>query len=489
MANPIGTTLQDRYKVQSFLGDGSHGEVYRAIDQQLQRPVAIKRLRYPAGVAPHIQARFQQEALVLAALDHPHIIEVYDVFETDGWLHLIMAYAAAGSLADFARKHGRLSVAQAIEIGKSVAGALKKAHAQGIVHRDVKPSNILLSPAGDGFVVKLADFGIAHVPRSDDRLTRVGDVLGTPPFWAPEQINGQALTKSDVYALAVTMFGVLAGHHYLDLSDVDEMERRRRILQDRPRSLRRFRTDVPVWLESLLNEALEKDPAARPNAAEFYELLCSEGASRKAPAGSGEFSGVKPFGLGSKVTAVQLIAASVVSALMAVVLALAYVNASAAREGAPSLEELVEAVGRPLEQPVEQAPAVISSTQSLTGTASGISSTLSTPLTASLPLTPEAAISATETLSGPVVIPISPTTVIVTGTYPLAGLRLRYGPSLDAPVKDVLPDGSLLTLMEVLLDGRWARVDTNTGVGQGWVSTDFLYDPKLGKYLSALSGN
>jgi serine/threonine protein kinase len=172
--------LQERYQIRQTLGAGGYGEVFLAHDQQLERLVAVKRLRSPY-FSPQINARFQQEALIMARIKHPHILAIYDVFESDGRLCLVMEYSETGSLKKFLEGNGRLTVTETVELGKSLASGLDAAHRQGIIHRDVKPGNVLLLPAGDGLLAKLADFGIAHSPNRDEELTQTGDLLGTPP--------------------------------------------------------------------------------------------------------------------------------------------------------------------------------------------------------------------------------------------------------------------------------------------------------------------
>ncbi|MEM7347558.1 MAG: serine/threonine-protein kinase, partial [Chloroflexota bacterium] len=242
----IGKTLQERYQITREVGHGGYGTVFLAEDQQLQRQVAIKRLHQ--GLT---QARFRREALAMASLKHPHIIEIYDVFQEGDSLYQVMEYAEAGSLEALLSQTGYrqgMPVDEAVEIGKSLASALKDMHQRHIIHRDLKPSNVLLGNTKDGWVIKLADFGVAHLPLNGKSLTHTGDILGTLPYLAPEQIKGSsAQPKSDVYALGILLYRLLTNSHYLIL-DSDSHENRRRILEETARPVSEIRSDVPIWL-------------------------------------------------------------------------------------------------------------------------------------------------------------------------------------------------------------------------------------------------
>ncbi|MFW6205414.1 MAG: serine/threonine-protein kinase, partial [Actinomycetota bacterium] len=202
------TVLADRYELAWPLGSGGMAQVYAAYDRVLQRQVAIKlindaHVRDPEGVE-----RFAREARLAAGLQHPNTVAVFDVGDADGRPFIVMELVEGRTLADRLRDEGRLPPHETVAIADAVLSGLGAAHDRGMVHRDVKPSNILL-PAEGG--VKLADFGIATVGGAAD-LTGVGQVVGTPRYLAPERATGQPATPaSDVYAVGAIMYECLAG--------------------------------------------------------------------------------------------------------------------------------------------------------------------------------------------------------------------------------------------------------------------------------------
>src|SRR5688500_5909095 len=198
-----------RYALGRLLGAGGAGRVYAARDERLHRDVAIK-LVPTSSAEPIARQRFVREARTAAAFTHPNAVALYDAGEADGSLYLVMELVDGESLADKLAARGPLGPAESERIMIGVLSALAAAHGAGIVHRDVKPGNVLL--AADG-AVKLADFGIAK--RLDDAagdVTVVGDIIGTPKYLAPELLSGAPATpSSDVYAAGVVLFEMLAG--------------------------------------------------------------------------------------------------------------------------------------------------------------------------------------------------------------------------------------------------------------------------------------
>lgn len=200
--------LRGRYRLGQVLGTGGMATVHEGRDLVLDRPVAVKLLAPALATDPSFVARFRQEALATAQLSHPNIVTVYDAGTDRHSPYLVMELVRGRTLAHLIRTDGPLAPAEAARIGADIADALAAAHAKGIVHRDVKPANVLLAPGGR---VKVTDFGIARTLGSGS-LTRVGMVLGTPSYLAPEQARGEpADARSDLYALGCVLYEMLTG--------------------------------------------------------------------------------------------------------------------------------------------------------------------------------------------------------------------------------------------------------------------------------------
>jgi len=253
-----------RYELVSLIGMGGMGEVYRALDPQLGRHVAIKFLS--AGIAdPSARRRFQHEAQMASALNHPHILTVYEAGEIDGRQYLVTELVDGGTLSDWAVE-GERTWRQVLTLLVGVADALATAHDAGILHRDVKPGNILVSKSG---YAKLADFGLAKVDAlastqaltsaALQETTRTGIVLGTAAYMSPEQAAGRPLdARSDIFAFGLVLYEVLAGRRaFAGKSEVDTLHA---ILHDAPGPLP---ATVPIGVRLVVEKTLEKDPADR----------------------------------------------------------------------------------------------------------------------------------------------------------------------------------------------------------------------------------
>src|SRR5438552_15848208 len=203
------------YEVVSCLGVGGMGEVYQAHDTKLGRDVALKIVRPEFAADPERVLRFRREALALAALNHPHIATVHEFNEADGTAFLVMELVPGETLRD-RMLSGRLTMTEALRIGRQVAEALEAAHDKGIIHRDLKPANIKITPEG---TVKVLDFGLAKATSDDTsnpdltqaptlaRQTRDGIILGTPAYMSPEQARGQAVdARTDIWAFGCVLF-------------------------------------------------------------------------------------------------------------------------------------------------------------------------------------------------------------------------------------------------------------------------------------------
>ena len=202
----VGTV--NRYRVDSAIGSGGMGVVYAGTDTLLKRPVALKQLFSHLVDDTEHSERFRQEALALASLTHPHIVTIYDLIEHNGHFWIIMELLTGGSLADLISSQGGLPVKRCVEITCAIAGGLDYAHERGIVHRDIKPMNVLFSSDGEP---KLTDFGNAKLSESVVH-TREGLMMGSPAFMSPEQVDGSLIDlRTDIYSLGITLYQMLTG--------------------------------------------------------------------------------------------------------------------------------------------------------------------------------------------------------------------------------------------------------------------------------------
>lgn len=258
----MATIDAPRYEIGELVASGGMADVYRGYDRVLRRPVAIKRLRGPADDTA-ARERFTREALVLAGFNHPNAVAVYDTFVDATGPLIVMEYVEGTTLRGVLRAEGRLSVATATAIAGQVLAALAAAHARGIVHRDVKPGNVLVAEDGQ---VKLADFGIATMHDAAD-LTRTGEVVGTPRYLSPEQAGGHRATpRSDLYAVGVLLFEMVCGRPPFEGDSPEVTMSAHRDTPVPPLAARC--PGVPDRYVAVVERALAKDPAQRyPDAA------------------------------------------------------------------------------------------------------------------------------------------------------------------------------------------------------------------------------
>ncbi len=262
-----------RYQIINELGRGAMGLVYRAIDPLIERELAIKTLLpdLPEEIVPEVRERFVREARSAGKLSHPNIVTVFDVGEQDGVGYIAMELLPGRSLLQILREPEPLPFDTAAELAAQVADALDHAHSHSIVHRDVKPANVVVAPDGRA---KLTDFGIAWVPSSN--MTQAGSALGSPKYMSPEQVTGQPVEpRSDVFALGVLLYEMLARRHPFsrpdDVSPFDVMDR---IAQEPHPPAREINPEVPAALEQILDRALAKRPEDRyASAAEMAGAL------------------------------------------------------------------------------------------------------------------------------------------------------------------------------------------------------------------------
>lgn len=246
------------YTIMDKIGEGGMALVYKGYQESLNRYVAIKVLRRELAHDEEFITRFRREALAVAKLNHPNILHVYDAGVAHGVYYIVMDYVEGGSLKDLIAE-GPLEMERAISIAAQLADALDHAHEQELVHRDVKPSNVLL--ARDGRPL-LTDFGIAKAFFESSRLTRTGTSIGTPEYMSPEQAHGQSAdARADIYALGIVLFEMLTG--WVPFSAPTPVATLYRHVNDPPPPLRQANPDISPWLEAVTNKALAKDPDNR----------------------------------------------------------------------------------------------------------------------------------------------------------------------------------------------------------------------------------
>src|SRR5262245_34076669 len=258
MSELIGRRL-GKYTLESSLGEGGMAAVYRSHHPQFNRPVAIKNLPPTIGQEPSVRARFEREGRTIAAMNHPSIIRVYDIDEADGLFYMVMDLLPGGTLESRLREGG-LDRKWSADVIVKTAQALDYAHARGVIHRDVKPSNILLDAEGQPV---LADFGIAKLVQGDGdpNLTSVGMIMGTPAYMAPEQLTGQPPdARSDIYSLGVVLYQLLAGRAPFTGDTTAVISGH---LTRQPPPLRESAPDLPLALDAVVLQALAKQPEHR----------------------------------------------------------------------------------------------------------------------------------------------------------------------------------------------------------------------------------
>ena len=256
----VERVLDRRYALEALVGSGGMADVYRAKDQLLERTVAVKILHQQYENDTEFITRFQREAKAAARITHPNIVNVYDVGVAEGRHYIVMEYVPGRTLKERIKEEGPVPVPQALQIARQIAGALAQAHANNLVHCDIKPHNILVMPDGN---VKVADFGIARAV-TESTMTYNDNIMGSVHYFSPEQARGTMITpKSDVYSLGVLLYEMLSGRIPFDGNTAVSIARKH--LEEDPQPLHMIAPGIPPVVEALVTRMMAKDPAQRPD--------------------------------------------------------------------------------------------------------------------------------------------------------------------------------------------------------------------------------
>lgn len=272
----IGTVLSNRYRLDELIGEGGMALVYKAECSLLQRPVAVKILRPQFASDVEFVERFRREAQAAARLSHPNVVNVYDVGQDRGLNYIVMEYVRGENLKELIKKEAPFTVAKTFNIARQICEALHHAHQNNLIHRDIKPHNILITHDGR---VKVTDFGIARAA-SASTLTQSGSVLGSVQYFSPEQAKGApAGVASDLYSLGCVIYEMLTG--MVPFKGESPIAIALKHLQEQPPPLRDLRPGIPPAVENIVNRALVKDPSMRfPSAlAMLREIQAAQGQS------------------------------------------------------------------------------------------------------------------------------------------------------------------------------------------------------------------
>jgi serine/threonine-protein kinase len=276
----VALTIAGRYRVEGRLGVGGMSTVQLAFDQRLERYVALKLLAEHLADDPAFVSRFRREALAAARLVHPNIVQVFD-FGLDEQSHqhfIVMEHVSGHSCAEILRDRGHLDVEEAVDVVGQACRGLDYAHRNGVVHRDVKPGNLLVSDTG---VVKLADFGIARAA-DQSSITQVGSVLGTAAYLAPEQARGEeAGPRSDIYSLGVVTYQLLSGRLPYEAASLSELALKQQ--RESPTPLHQLNPQVPRELADAVMMALSIEAIGRPDDAILFAETLQDGARGISP--------------------------------------------------------------------------------------------------------------------------------------------------------------------------------------------------------------
>ncbi len=264
----IDRILDERYELVELIGSGGMADVYRAQDRLLMRPVAVKILHAQFKSDEEFIGKFHREAQAAACLSHPNIVNIYDVGVSEGDHYIVMEYVRGTTLKSKIKEEGRLDIGEALHIAREIADALSHAHMNNLVHCDIKPHNILLTPEGHA---KVADFGIARAV-TESTMTYSGNVIGSVHYFSPEQAKGTIITpRSDVYSLGVVLYEMLTGQ--LPFTGETPVSIAMKHLQEEPVPVRQHRPEISPVIEAIVMRAMSKDPELRPDSHELMADL------------------------------------------------------------------------------------------------------------------------------------------------------------------------------------------------------------------------
>jgi DNA-binding NarL/FixJ family response regulator len=275
---PVGSTFAG-HRIDSVAGRGGMGVVYRATDLTLERPVALKLIASSHARDPVFRARFERECRIAAAIDHPHVVPVLHAGAERGRLYVTMRYVDGTDLHALLRDEGRLAPGRAVALVRQVASGLDEAHAHGLVHRDVKPGNVMIGRRGDAEHAYLTDFGVTLERDSGVHLTATGFAVGTADYMAPEQAQGAQIDgRADIYSLACVLFRGLTG--VVPYDRTSEMDKLMAHIYEPPPSLLEVAPELPPQLAEVLVRALAKNPGERHASAGAFAADATAAISR-----------------------------------------------------------------------------------------------------------------------------------------------------------------------------------------------------------------
>ena len=268
----IGQIIKERYEITQLLGEGGMSFVYKAIDKQLQRTVAIKTLKPVYVEQEKFVERFKREAQTAANLNHPNIVQIFDWGIGDEPF-FVMEYIEGSTLTSIISKKRTLSISDILFIGAQVSSGLQAAHSQGLVHRDIKPGNIMITPEGK---VKVTDFGIVSLQNDESDITKTGSILGTASYISPEQAQGKPVSKeSDLYSLGTVLYELITGRPPFE--GETPIATATKHITDKPEKLSVYRQNIPKGVENAILKLLHKYPKDRfKNAEDLRALLLQQ---------------------------------------------------------------------------------------------------------------------------------------------------------------------------------------------------------------------
>jgi len=266
-----GQTFATRYEIKGVLGMGGMGVVYRAMDKELGELVAIKTLKTDAMASdPALLQRFKDEIRLARKITHRNVVRTHDLGEVEGMYYITMEFVEGQSLKHLIQSRGHLPVPVMLTVGKQLCRALEVAHEQGVIHRDIKPQNIVVEPSG---TIKVMDFGIARLATRSEGVTQAGMAIGTPEYMAPEQLLGDNVDfRADIYAAGCVLFECLCGRPpFVADSPITLVAKQ---LEETPPSPATLNREVPETLAAIILRTLSKDAAQRPQSAtELHDAL------------------------------------------------------------------------------------------------------------------------------------------------------------------------------------------------------------------------